>query len=306
MNEFELIRTFFSGDDASARIGVGDDAAILDVPAGAQLAVAVDTVIEDVHFPAASPADAIGHRALAVNLSDLAAMGARPKWFTLALTLPDLNEAWLHEFSDGLLTLARRFSVDLVGGDTTRGPLSVTVQAMGFCEQAPIARSGANVGDSIFVSGPLGDAAAGLLEFSAEPQSAKRSDRLLRRFLYPEPRVDLGIALAGYASAAIDVSDGLLADLGHICRASQCAAEIDVDRLPLSAALTDQFETPRAVALALGGGDDYELCFTAADSADMAHLANCTCIGTVLEGSGVRLTANGKPVELDEVGYQHF
>lgn len=227
LGEFELIAKYFSGADGGRQdvvLGVGDDAALLRVPEGRELVVAADTLVSGVHFPPGTPAAAIGHRALAVNLSDLAAMGATPAWFTLALTLPRAEEMWLEEFSRGLLELARRFDVALVGGDTTSGPLAMTVQAMGHAAPGTaIRRSGARPGDGIYLSATTGDAAAGLAVLQGEIEIASEAARaeLIARFLWPEPRVALGAALVGVASAAIDVSDGLLADLQKLLGASQ-------------------------------------------------------------------------------------
>jgi thiamine-monophosphate kinase len=321
--EFELIERFFRrpADLACARddvvLGIGDDAAVLQVPAGMQLVAALDTLVEGRHFPAGTPAQSLGHRVLAVNLSDLAAMGAEPAWFLLSLTLPEARPEFLEALARGLLDLARQHGIALVGGDTTAGPLSASVQALGVVEpDSALRRHTASPGDLLFVSGHPGDAAAGLaLEqgFAVAPNlTASQQDYLRRRFLYPTPRVELGRALRGLASACIDVSDGLAADAGKLAAASGCGVQIDADRLPLSAALAAQHGED-AVRLALTGGDDYELCFTvpAARVGEVAaRLANVkctvTCIGVIEKIGGIRASRNGAPVGFDLRGYDHF
>jgi len=246
---------------ADVALGIGDDAAVLDLPPGRQLVVTSDTLVAGVHFPDdTAPAD-IGWKALAVNLSDLAAMAAEPAWCTLALTLPGGDEAWLDAFLDGFLELADQHGIALVGGDTTRGPLAMTITAMGLVPAgAALRRDGARPGDDVWVTGTLGDAAGALAQWRARgPASAKLRYRLDR----PTPRVDAGLALRGLASAGIDLSDGLVADLGHVLAASGAGARIELGRLPCSRTLADHFDTPRRWDLQLSGGDDYELCFTA-------------------------------------------
>lgn len=305
MNEFELIREFFSGDDGDAVLGIGDDAALVAPTPGQYLAIAADTIVAGRHFPADTPAHAIGHRALAVNLSDLAAMGAVPRWMTLALTLPVADRDWLGQFSDGLKSLARRFGVQLIGGDTTQGPLVITVQAMGEVGDDALRRSGARIGDTVYVSRTLGDAAAGLSLIKSS-NTDDDTQYLVDRFLYPTPRVSLGQRLRGQASAAIDVSDGLIADLGHICQQSGCGAEIDVAKLPLSDAILARVDRDAAIVFALQGGDDYELCFTAGDTANARHWPECTPIGRIVAGKGVAVLDDGRPVNMEQHGYQHF
>jgi thiamine-monophosphate kinase len=310
--EFELIARYFARD-AAARdgegvvLGIGDDAAILRAPPGEDLLFSIDTVVAGTHFPASmAPAD-IGYRALAVNLSDLAAMGARPLWFTLALTLPGSDEAWLAAFSEGLLGLARREGIVLVGGDTTRGPLSITIQVHGAVPRgSALRRDGARPGDEVWVSGWPGLAALGLRAMLA---GYSGSEPAHRAFLAPEPRLALGRALRGVASAAIDVSDGLLADAGHIAERSGVRLVLDAAALPLASALTDAMDHDAAVSLCLGGGDDYELCFCAAprQAAAIRELAArlslpCTRIGHVEAGTGV--SCLGAPPVV--AGYQHF
>ncbi len=315
MNEFDLIRRYFAGrgvrrDDVP--LGIGDDAALLTPPLGQSLAVTVDTLLSGVHFAADIPPADLGHKALAVNLSDLAAMGAEPAWAILALSLPQADEAWLAAFAEGFFALAGRHSVQLVGGDTTRGPLSVTVQVQGFVPQEKaLTRRGARPGDHVFVTGSLGDAGAGLaieqgrLEFAGPP-----ADFLLARLHRPTPRIDAGLALRGLATAAIDISDGLAQDLGHILAASGVGAVLDIDRLPLSDELLAS-GIDRPWRLAVSAGDDYELCFTAPADADrgVADVLDCPLIriGRITCEPGQHwLDAAGQPAELPSHGWDHF
>ncbi len=276
MNSNSLERYFRGPAEALRRqrgdvaLGIGDDAALLQVPPGMQLVAALDTLVEGRHFPAGTPPESLGHRALAVNLSDLAAMGAEPAWFLLSLTMPEARVDFLEDLSRGLLNLAQEHRVALVGGDTTSGPLSVSVQALGLVQPGTaLQRNAARPGDLLFVSGTPGDAAAGLaLEMGSPPGrevAAAQQQWLRRRFLFPTPRLALGQALRGLASACIDVSDGLAADAGKLAQASGLRARIDVERLPISAALQARLGIA-AVRAALTGGDDYELCFTVAPS----------------------------------------
>ena len=319
LGEFELIDRFFRNRGArraDVALGVGDDAAVIDVPPGKRLVAATDTLVEGVHFPRAAPPRSIGHRALAVNLSDLAAMGARPAWATLALTLPAAEESWLREFANGLDELARAHEVALIGGDTTSGPLTVTVTLLGIAHSRGfLARSGAAPGDHIFVSGTVGDAAAGLAVLEARLKQGSAADReqLQRRFLFPEPRVELGERLLGIASAAIDVSDGLAADTGKLVRASNCGARIDAGALPLSAAIVACAGAQAARDWALGGGDDYELCFTV-PAGRLAQLTGSvpvkrwpyTAIGLVTDGPGVVILDGAAILNVERAGFDHF
>src|SRR5215469_8654765 len=267
LSEFDLIERYFRGCGArraDVRVGVGDDAAILEFPAGSELVAAVDSLVAGVHFPHGSPPASVGHRALAVNLSDLAAMAARPAWALLALTLPQADESWLAEFAAGMAALARAHEVALVGGDTTSGPLCVTMQVLGHVPRsAALLRSGGRPGDALFVSGTPGDAAAGLGVEQGKLAAVGEAAKYLReRFLYPAPRVALGECLRRYASACIDVSDGLLADADKLARASGCGAQIAYEQVPVSEPLLHAVGEERARELALTGGDDYELCFS--------------------------------------------
>jgi thiamine-monophosphate kinase len=319
LGEFELIRRFFTQAGprrADVALGIGDDAALVRVPEGTDLVAAVDTIVSGVHFPQdTSPAD-IGYRALAVNLSDMAAMGATPAWATLALTLPTVDETWLAAFCEGFFGLARRYDVMLIGGDTTSGPLSVTVQIMGHVPGGTaLRRGGARAGDLIIVSGHVGEAAAGLalVKQSVKAETRSSGERLRQRFFRPEPRVALGQGLRPVASAAIDISDGLAADLTHILEASQVGARLELERLPISQELDTSVDTERALALALTGGDDYELCFTVAPDresllARVAAEAGCelTRVGVIEKTPGLRLFRGGIETRIEARGYDHF
>ncbi|HTL15256.1 MAG TPA: thiamine-phosphate kinase [Thermomonas sp.] len=314
MAEFDLIERIRAraGSRADVALGIGDDAALLAPPPGLQLALAMDTLNAGVHFPAGTaPAD-VGWKALAVNLSDLAAMGADPAWCTLSLSLPDDAPAFIDRFLDGFLALAAAHAVALVGGDTTRGPLSVCVAAHGFVEPAAaLRRAGAGLGDDVWASGTLGDAAGALAQWQA---GGDRDPRLRARLDRPQPRLALGQALRGVASACIDVSDGLLADLGHLCAASGVGAEVEIDALPASAALRAAFDGDARRALQAAGGDDYELCFTAPASARAAVLAaadsvatQVTRVGRIEAQPGLRLVdAAGRPLDLAWTSFDHF
>jgi thiamine-monophosphate kinase len=318
LTETSLIERYFRAAGAQrsdVTLGIGDDAAILSVPPGSALVATTDTLVAGVHFPHGSPAASIGHRALAVNLSDLAAMGARPAWALLALTLPEAQEAWLQEFSAGLGALAQEYRVALVGGDTTRGPLCVTVQLLGLVPaDAALKRGGARAGDALFVSGTPGDAAAGLaLEQRRLEASRAAAEYLRERFLLPSPRVALGERLREYASACIDVSDGLLGDAGKLAQASGVAVEVLFEALPVSEALRATLGDEGARRLALSGGDDYELCFTV-PAANIAQLHaqlppaqwGYARIGSVRAGEGAHVLRDGTVMEFSHSGYQHF
>ncbi len=315
-DEFQLIERYFARacEDPRVVLGIGDDAAVVD--AGGAVAIAADTLVAGVHFPEGVAGDAVGHRALAVNLSDLAAMGSEPRWCTLALTLPAVDHHWMEAFTQGFFALAKTHGVDLVGGDTTRGPLTVTVQLLGDVDREHLlTRGGGKVGDDVYVTGCLGDGAAGLaLVAQADTGTSAAHEALRTRFLKPTPRVATGLALRTLASAAIDVSDGLLADLGHLCGASGCAAWINLERLPISAEAQALFP-PRVVeSWALSGGDDYELCFTASPSCRDAIRRSLSTTGTAARrigqltaGDGVHCRRGGEPVSPPPAtGYSHF
>lgn len=317
MNEFELIYRLIApaaGHRADVLLGIGDDGAVLAMPPGEALVVVADTLVAGRHFPADMDAADVGWRAAAVNLSDLAAMGATPRWATLALTLPDVDEAWLRGFVSGLAECLRVADVALVGGDTTRGPLTLTVQAMGTVPAAQaLTRRGAQAGDLVCVSGTPGEAAGGLALWGQARTDAAAVELGLR-FRRPTPRLALGLALRGLASACIDVSDGLLADLGHVAQQSGVGMRLEAARLPLSSALRACFDEAESLRLAATGGDDYELAFTlpAARAEEMARRAtafDCAicCVGEVTLETGVRLVdAEGREIRLGRTGYVHF
>jgi len=296
---------------ARCEVGIGDDAAVLGVPSDHELVVCVDTLVEGVHFPANTAAAAIGHKALAVNLSDLAAMGAVPSWFLMALTLPSENRAWLDEFAGGMAELAGRSGITLAGGDTSSGPLSISITALGLVEKGKaLTRSGACPGDLLVVSGTLGSA-ANALRMLREGNSPCAADQ--RALDLPVPRLDTGRALQGLATSCIDLSDGLVADLGHILEQSGAGASIELGHLPTPASLEALPETTRW-PLQLSGGDDYELCFTVTPGSEkklmdisLATGVELTVIGTINGRSGVELiTPQGENYRLESTGYLHF
>jgi thiamine-monophosphate kinase len=318
-SEFELINRYFSrlgAQRADVRIGVGDDGAVLVPPASRELVAVTDSLVEGVHFPPGSPPASIGHRAFAVNLSDIAAMGADAAWALLALTLPESDELWLEQFARAAGDLCRRHNVSLVGGDTTRGPLSVTVTLIGIVPiGVALERKGAQAGDAVFVTGSPGDSAAGLaLEQNRLHVVDPMSARILRdRFLFPTPRCEVGVALRGLASACIDISDGLGGDLEKLCAASGCGAEIDAATLPVSDALVTAVGRELAREYALTGGEDYELLFTvplarlgAMTQAMAMGLGPVTRIGSLVSGNGVRVSARGGVMQFSGAGFDHF
>ena len=319
MGEFDLIKRYFSRKSLQNGVilSVGDDCAITSIPSGYQLAITTDTLVEGTHFlPSISPAD-LAYKSVAVNLSDLAAMGATPTWMSLALTLPEIKEEWLAEFSQSLFAILERYGVSLIGGDTTKGSLSITLTAQGFLpENQGLFRHQAKVGDWIFVSGFLGDSAAGLDLLLKNRKIENESDRyFIQRHLNPTPRVELGLALRSFSCCALDVSDGLLADLEHILERSQVGAEIYLENLPLSRHLCTQYEQTQAEKFALTGGEDYELCFTVSEEKreEMEQVLRSqgikvTCIGKILpQTNGLNLLKNGEKVALPEhCGFDHF
>jgi thiamine-monophosphate kinase len=307
VDEFELIRRFFSrpADSAMVVAGVGDDGAVLRPPAGRELVTVIDTMVAGTHFPAGMSARDIGYRVVAVNLSDIAAMGAQPRWMTLALTLVEADADWLEEFAAGLYEAASEWGVMLVGGDTTSGEqLVVSVQMSGdLAPGTALYRSGATAGDTVFVTGTLGDAAAGLEQLSA----GAGEQYLTRRFARPSARVGVGRALAGIAHAAIDLSDGLVADLSKILEASHAGAELDLQRLPLSEELLRTVGREQALRHAMGGGDDYELCFTLPESGLPAEISTeVTPIGRITREPGLVCRDGDSVVPFDNTGYRHF
>ncbi len=317
-SEFDIIQYYFSGRQPGRTdvvAGIGDDAALLSVAPGSELVVCMDTLVAGVHFPESATAAAIGHKALAVNLSDLAAMGAEPAWATLSLTLPVSDPDWLKAFADAFFALADNHGVQLVGGDTTRGPLAVTVQAHGLVPAGQaLRRRGARPGDRVYVTGTLGDAGLALHEgVSVSPGLQACLD-------FPQPRIDAGVALRGQASAAIDISDGLLADLGHLLEYDGLGATLQVDVLPRSEEFRAGLQSLGAAGealfyeLPLAAGDDYELCFTVPEercSEVERRLAEidcaCTVIGVIEKLPGIRCNrSSGEPYHPVLSGYQHF
>ena len=318
LSEFSLIETYFT-DLTSNRddvyLGIGDDCALLTCPHDQVVAVSIDTLVEGVHFFADVDPASLGHKSLAVGLSDLAAMGATPAWFTLALTLPDSNEPWLNAFSQGLATLAKQHNIQLVGGDTTKGPLTISIQVHGFIkpEQA-LRRNGAQIGDLIYVSGTLGDAGAALQlklqQWDDDKLTAEDKQYFYQRLEKPTPRIQLGQDLLDFATSAIDISDGLSSDLSHILKKSGVGATIDLTKLPLSTSLQKISKT-KAVAFALNSGDDYELCFTIpADKKDQFEStvgSIYTQIGVIDAELGLRaLALDGQKQSITGSGYDHF
>jgi thiamine-monophosphate kinase len=322
LGEFELISRYFTraavtrGAESGVVLGIGDDAAVLALPRDAELIAAVDTIVAGRHFPEATDARSIGHRALAVNLSDLAAMGATPAWATLALTLPNADPAWLERFSAGLLDLADASGVALVGGDTTRGHLTVSVQILGHVPRGTaLRRSGARDGDLLAVTGTLGDAGAGLAFVTHPPPNAPSAavQSLIERFNYPTPRVQFGVAARGIATAAMDLSDGLVGDLPKLAQASGLAAHIAVERLPLSGAIRAAVPMARALEWALSAGDDYELLLSVPPpryrelEAAAAQLnLTLTAVGEMRSGNGVTWSLNGRDFQPACQGFDHF
>lgn len=317
LSEFDIIRTFFNQPGLGAtpgevtRLGIGDDCALLSVPPGKELALSMDTLVEKIHFPENAPPELLAWRALSVNLSDLAAMGATPVGFTLSLAMPEVNESWLQHFSKGLKNCAEKFQCPLLGGDTTKGPLTMTIQVHGLVSSGQaLVRSGARAGDSIYVSGSLGLAALAVIQFD----EAQDQTLLEEAFYKPAPRLALGSGAAGLASAGIDISDGLLADLGHVCRASSKGAEIQLADIPVSPSLQKSMSTEEALALALTGGDDYELILTVPPSREgemetLAHSVDTPliCIGKITDAEGITcFDAFGEQRTFQKSGYQHF
>lgn len=318
--EFDLIARYFDRFKSLRRdvqLGIGDDCALLTVAEKQLLAVSTDTLVAGTHFlPDIDPAD-LGYKALAVNLSDLAAMGADPAWLSLALTLPEVNEAWLKAFSDSLFELLNYYGMQLIGGDTTRGPLSMTLTINGLIPAGrALTRGGAKIGDWIYVTGTLGDSAAGLaiLQNCLSVEDTVARNYLLTRHLRPQPRVLQGQALRDLASSAIDISDGLISDLRHVLKASECGARIELDELPMSQMLTGNSDAEQALRWALTGGEDYELCFTVPEinrgalEVALSHLgADYTCIGQICPASeGMTFYRDNKAVALPWSGYDHF
>lgn len=314
MGEFELISHYFAAAPCAqggegVALGIGDDCALLDIPAGEQLAISTDTLVAGVHFPAVCDPLLLGQRSLAVAVSDLAAMGATAIGFTLALTLPQVGPDWLEGFADGLGRMARRCGISLIGGDTTRGPLSITVTVFGRVPAGQaLRRSGARPGDLLCVGGDLGNAAGALPLVLGEREAGEDvAGPLLAHYWSPLPQLQLGERLRGLATSALDISDGLLADCGHIAKASGVALQVNQAQVPVSAALQALLGREGALYAALTGGDDYVLAFTVPEAALAALGAGVHVIGHVLQGQGVTLRdPQGRDITPQQRGYQHF
>ncbi len=318
LSEFDIIRRYFTRPVKRALLGVGDDCALIAAEAGTVFAVSTDMLVEGRHFHAGADADKLGHKALAVNLSDLAAMGAAPRYATLALALPEADEAWLAQFSRGLLRLADAFGVELIGGDTTRGPRNISITVIGTVPQElALRRDGARVGDELWLSGASGDAALALAHLDGRIRLADAAlAHCLARLHTPVPCVALGLALRGIATSAIDVSDGLVADVGHIAECSGVAIELRYAALPRSRALQACADARLAAECLLAGGDDYELAFTVSPDARQrveslaAELGLAlTCIGSVGAGEPGLVSvydASGALMQIARKGFDHF
>ncbi|KTG29814.1 thiamine-monophosphate kinase [Idiomarina sp. WRN-38] len=318
-DEFSLINDYFANRSARRSdvvIGIGDDGAVVKPMPEHDIVVVTDTLVEGVHFDKTTPPRAIGHKAVAVNLSDLAAMGAQPSWVSLALTCPNTNQDWWTEFSSGLDEICRYYDCQLIGGDTTKGPLTITVTAHGQLPSGTaISRSGAKPGDWVYVSGSLGDAGLGLQVTQNKVSTTGRHlQHVIEKLHYPTPRVAMGQVLRGVATSCIDVSDGLIADLGHLLNQAQVSAQINLEKLPLSLALTETLNANEALAMALTAGDDYELCFTLPEEHRgrmetlTSHLkTKPVCIGRIMKGAEAKINMHyeGEPWELPQ-GYKSF
>lgn len=319
MKEFDLIGRYFSNSGHKRKdvvIGIGDDCAVTTVPENQQLAVTTDTLVSGVHFLSDAPAKSVAYKTVAVNLSDLAAMGAEPAWISLSLSLPEVDETWLDEFAAGLYELTQYYSVQLIGGDTVKGPMALTITAQGFIPPgSELTRSSAKPGDWVYVTGTLGDAGAGLdILKNALNVSGEAKDVLINRHYFPTPRVAVGTAIRRIATSCIDISDGLLSDLKHILKASECGANIHVERLPLSRALTSAVTPEQAIEYALSAGDDYELIFTVGEEqrgsleTSLASTnVKATCIGQLTGQAGVLslMHNNEKFTPKNPSGYEH-
>ncbi len=318
MKEFELIKHFFTEQAVKRKdvlLGIGDDCAVIANTENQNIVVTTDTLVAGVHFPLNTPARAIGHKAVAVNLSDIAAMGAKPSWLSLAITLPEVSNEWLTEFCRGIFDLCEYYNVELIGGDTTQGPLSITITAQGLTPEGKyLSRAGAKAGDWLYVTGEIGDAALALQHINEEVSLESAFIEPIKNKLdYPKPRVLAGQTLREYASSAIDISDGLIADLGHICQASNVGANIVLDAIPLSSIMRESLPLKDAINLALTGGDDYELLFTVSEDnkvameTSLSHAGTpVTCIGQINASQNISTTLNNKPVPINNAGFEHF
>lgn len=311
--EFQLINKYFRhalDDSPEVRCGIGDDAAIIDVPKGMELALSMDTLVNGIHFPSGTSPEDIGYKSLAVNLSDMAAVGADPRWISLSLTIPEADKVWLQQFMSGFTGLARHYSLSLVGGDLTHGPLSITVQIHGLIPAGQaVYRHGARPGDQVYVSGTVGDAGMALDLLQAGTNADDISQDILQKLTRPVPRVELGLALRGIAGSAIDISDGLLSDLEHIVTASRVGATVNIQKIPVSGALKNYRNT---LDFAIAAGDDYELCFTVSpgknrELVQISKRYSITCIGEITDGEGIHwLNEDGSDYVPAHFAYSHF
>ena len=318
-SEFDVIKKYFTFDNIrdDVKLAGGDDCAIVSVPEGKQLLVTTDTLIEGVHFPKKTSAEDIAYKAIMVNLSDLAAMGATPAWLSLAITIPDVNDFWLQDFSNQIKAVISDFNICLIGGDTTKGPLSITIQAMGLSDAESIMRRDkAKVGDKIFVTGSLGDAAIGL-DVVLNDLNNENLQPCIEKLNRPMARVRFAEELSLYSKCAIDISDGLISDLGHIIRASHCGADINLSDIPLSTSAMYYFgnynNNKIDWPMVLTRGDDYELCFVASDDEQKyievlakKHQLRVSCIGEITSTDAITILDNGQKVEFEKTGFMHF
>lgn len=318
MKEFELIKHFFTKQAVKRKdvlLGIGDDCAVVSTTKNQDVVITTDTLVAGVHFPLGTSPKAIGHKAVAVNLSDIAAMGAKPSWISLAITLPEVDDDWLNEFCIGVFELCEYYNVQLIGGDTTQGPLTITITAQGVTPEGKyLSRAGANPGDWLYVTGEVGDAALALHHIKEQLLiDSDLVEKVQARLDFPTPRVLAGQALREYASAAIDISDGLLADLGHICQASNVGANVVLDTVPLSEAMKKSQLFDEAINFALTGGDDYELLFTVSEDnkvgmeTALSHAGvKISCIGQINASQTISTTLNDNPVPINSSGFEHF
>ncbi|AYN24623.1 thiamine-phosphate kinase [Buchnera aphidicola] len=319
-NEFEIISKFFKDrqkKDKNQIKGIGDDSALIKIPKNNLLAVSTDTLVEGTHFLKNIDPKDLAYKAVAVNLSDLAAMGARPKWITLSITMPKSDSIWLTSFSTSFFNILNKYKLKLIGGDTNSGPLSITLSIYGLTKgKRTLLRGNAKKGDLIYVTGKLGESAAGLslLQKTTFLKNIKIYNYLIKKHLKPIPRISEGIALRNIANAAIDISDGLISDLGHILKNSKCGANIDLNKIPISKILIDNFKINEYLNWSLNSGEDYELCFTISKKnikklniAIKNKIIKCTCIGyiTTVE-NGFNLIKNKKKIIFTKSGFNHF
>ncbi|VAW50924.1 Thiamine-monophosphate kinase [hydrothermal vent metagenome] len=318
-SEFDIIKKYFTFNNVRDDVNLagGDDCSVVSVPEGKQLLITTDTLIEGVHFPIKTSAEDIAYKAIMVNLSDLAAMGATPVWLSMAITLPDINELWLQNFSRQIKAVLSEFNICLIGGDTTKGSLSITIQAMGLSDANTIMRrDGAEVGDRIFVTGELGDAAIGL-EVVLNNLNNENLQSCIKKLNRPRARVKFAEELSLFSKCATDISDGLASDLGHIVKASHCGADVNLADIPISSSAMYYFEHYNENKIdwpkVLTHGDDYELCFVAnkkyqkeIEALAKKHQLRVSCIGDITDTNTVALFDKGQKVELEKTGFKHF